>query len=324
MSSLSVTPERIKALQELRRRRIAELEEEAKLIELIPLPKGQAYKAIAISVDASNVPVEVDVFDGSVLRCTDSEGNEYFNDVVLTDADLDDVRVMLDELFREVSVLQKLLEVLEADNWDSFAPAFATFDPSDFLREMLELGAIISIAERSYKTILLKDGLLRSKLIKPQGKYLEKLKAYFEENCKSHDNYIVGVAKDSAPLRVTLKRLEFKPEYHNRQSFYTHVPAELLEKAYKWRRFREGDIPWGEIYLVRLFAHNHAKIMTIEVPGFLEAELEEVLKVLAAMPLRQIPERFFGFPDPLARAHENTTLRLNVGKAVTREIMQGE
>ena len=322
MSQLSIPESRIEYLRQRRMQRIEQLKEEAKKLELKPLPKGQSYKAIAISVDAGEVPIETDVFEGIILRCADSDGKTHFHDTVLTDADVSDISALLDELFKAVPVLQKLLEVAEASSWTDLAPGFVQFDPSDFIREMLEWGTIISLAEEAYKTIFLKDGLLRSKLIKPQYGYLDNIKSFFEANCIEHENFLVGVAKDSAPLRVAYRRLELKPEFRTMRTFYTLVSNDLLELSWKWKRFREGDIPWGNIYLARLFPHHHAKILTLEVPSFLEEGLDEVLRVLAALPLRQIPDRFFGFPDPLARAHEFATLRLNVGKAIAREVMQ--
>jgi len=322
MPRLSIVESRVEYLRQVRQQRIEKLEKEAKSLELRPLPKGQAYKAIAISVDAGKVPIETDVFEGVILRCADSDGQEYFHDTVLTDADVSDIGALLDELFASVPVLQKLLEVASASNWDDLAPGFVQFDPADFIREMLELGTIISLAEKAYKTIFLKDGLLRTKLIKPQGAYLDNLKSFFEINCSEHENFLVGVAKDSAPLRVAHRRLEFKQEFRTMRTFYALIPDDILELSWKWKRFREGDIPWGNVYLVRLFPHHHARILTLEVPFFLEDRLDSVLRILADLPLRQIPDRFFGFPDPLARAHEHATLKLNVGKAIAREVMQ--
>lgn len=321
MSGLSLPESRVQYLRGVRQQRIEKLDEEAKALVLKPLPKGQAYKAIAISVDASNVPIETDVFEGVILRCADSDGTEYFHDAVLTDADITDIDALLDELFTSVPVLQKLLGVAGASSWSAIAPSFVTFDPSDFIREMLELGTIISLAESSYKTIFLKDGLLRTKLIKPQQGYLNRLKEFFKVNCVANENFLVGVAKDSAPLRIAHRRLALRSDFRTMKTFYASIPDDILELSWKWRRFREGDIPWGPVYLVRLFPHYHARILTLEVPDFLEDELDSVLRILAALPLRQIPERFFGFPDPLARAHEYATLKLNVGKAIAREVM---
>ncbi len=322
MSQLSIPESRIDYLRQSRMQRIEQLKKEAASLNLKHLPKGQAYKAIAISVDAGEVPIETDVFEGVILRCADSDGQAYFHDTVLTDADVSDIGALLDDLFGTVPVLQKLLEIAGASKWGDLAPGFVQFDPSDFIRETLELGTIVSLAEKAYKTIFLKDGLLRTKLIKPQYGYLDNLKSFFEANCSKNENFLVGVAKDSVPLRVAHRRLELKPEFRTMRTFYTLIPNDILELSWKWKRFREGDIPWGNVYLVRLFPHHHAKILTLEVPYFLEDSLDAVLRILAALPLRQIPDRFFGFPDPLARAHEHATLRLNVGKAIAREVMQ--
>jgi hypothetical protein len=330
MGRFSVPEERIAYLRKVRGERLAQLKEEAKQLTIKPLPKGQSYKALAISVDAGEVPIDADVFEGVILRCADSEGVEYFHDVVLTDGDREDVERLIDNLFQDTPVLQRLLKVMGAERWRDFAPTFVDYDPADFLREMLEWGTIVTLAEKAYKTIFLKDGLLRTKLIKPPQKdetssipsYLDNLRNFFEANCYNKGNFLVGVAKDSKPLQQAYKLLALKEEFLSNRSFYVKLPNFILKRAWKWTRFREGDVPWGDIYLVRLFPHAHARILTLEVPKFLEEDLDSVLRVLAALPIRLLPDRFFGFPDPLVRAHEHATLKLNIGSAIAKEVMK--
>jgi len=79
---------------------------------------------------------------------------------------------------------------------------------------------------------------------------------------------------------------------------------------------------WGDLYFVRLQAHASGRIMTVEVPDFLENRLHDILRILADFKLRSLPDRFRGLPDPIACAHENTNLLMNFGRSLQKEIMR--
>jgi hypothetical protein len=323
VSKFSVSQEEFRSLRDARQQRIQTLKKRAAEIQLSRLPPGQAYKAIAISVDASNVPVELDVFDGMLVRCADSDGREYFQHIVLTDAPEQNIESLFDVFFESTPVLQSLLEAMQTATWRDFMPAYGRMSPDRFISEMLEWGTLVKLATESTKTILLKDGLLRTKFIKPRPDCLDNLRAFFAKNCEENGNFITGVAKTSKVFEHSQLLLTFVQGYTSRQAFYLQVAQDLLEESYGWRYIAE-DVKWGELFFVRLMPHSHARVMTIEVPAFLNDRLDDILRILAALPLRSLPDRFRGLPDPLARAHENATLRLNVGKAVAREVMQNE
>jgi hypothetical protein len=187
--------------------------------------------------------------------------------------------------------------------------------------ELLEWGTLVTLAENSSQTILLKDGLLRGKVIKPQGPYLNNLRSFFEQNCKERGNFIVGIAKESSVLEKYKVLLQFVKGYNENRSFYLKIPKDLIEETYGWRYYA-ADIIWGDLFFVRLQPHNLGRIMTIEVPNFLEDQLDNVLRILADFKLRSLPDRFRGLPDPIACAHENTNLLMNFGKSMQKEIMK--
>jgi len=322
-SKLTVDQEQIDRMKEIRRRRLEELKKRAESIQLIPLPRGQAYKAIAISVDASNVPIETDVIDAVVIRCADSDGNEYFQGMVTTDAPRHEIEQFMDHLFSRTPVLNNLLDKTKASSWQDLSDfkGAAGSDLDRFVREMLEWGSLVALAENSSRTILLKDGLLRGKAIKPRGGFLENLRQFFEQNCQQRGNFLVGIAKETAVLEKYKVLLQFIKGYSENRAFYLPIPKDLLEETYGWR-FLAADVIWGDLYFVRTQAHYLGRVMTIEVPDFLESQLNEVLRILADFKLRNLPDRFRGLPDPLARAHENTNLLMNFGRALQKEIMR--
>jgi hypothetical protein len=323
-SKLSVPNDEIQELKAIRLARIAELKERAKTIQLKHLPKGKSYKAIAISVDASEIPVETDVVDGVALRCADSNGNEYFQGLVATDGPVSAIENFLDKLFAKVDVLQNLLDKMKVTSWKKladFSVAQGRSDLDRFVMELLEWGSLVTLAETSSQTILLKDGLLRGKTIKPQGGYLDNLRNYFEQNCAEKGNFLIGIAKESAVLEKNKVLLRFVEGFQENRAFYLPIPQELLEETYGWR-YLAADIKWGELYFVRVQAHSSGRVMTIEVPIFLEDRLDDVLRILADFKLRSLPDRFRGLPDPIACAHENVNLIKNFGKALQKEIMR--
>ncbi len=324
-SKLTIPQKEIEKMREIRQKRLEQLKERAKTINLSPLPKGQSYKAIAISVDASNVPVETDVVDGVILRCADSNNGVYFQDLVMTDGPVDEIEKFLDALFSNVPVLKTLLEKMEAPSWkkltDFSGVAHGRSDLDRFVMELLEWGTLVTLAEKSSQTILLKDGMLRGKVIKPQGPYLGNLRRFFEENCQNNGNFIVGIAKESSVLEKYKTLLKFVSGFRDNKGFYLKIPHDLLEETYGWR-YLAADITWGDLYFVRLQPHSAGRVMTVEVPTFSEQRLDDVLKILAAFPLRSLPDRFRGLPDPVACAHENTNLIMNFGKSIQKEIMK--
>lgn len=323
-SKLSIPNDQIAKMREIRRKRLEQLRERAKSINLQPLPKGKSYKAIAISVDASNVPVETDVVDAVALRCADSNNDVYFQGLVTTDGPIDAIEEFMNDLFFKVDVLKNLLEKMQAPSWKKLADFNVALGRSDldrFIMELLEWGTLVTLAETSSQTILLKDGMLRGKAIRPQGSYLDNLRKFFEQNCQNNGNFFVGIAKESAVLDKHKVLLQYVSGFKENKGFYLKIPKDLLEETYGWR-YLAADITWGDLYFVRLQPHSSGRIMTIEVPAFLEDRLDDVLRILADFKLRNLPERFRGLPDPVACAHENTNLLMNFGKSLQKEIMK--
>lgn len=323
-SKLTIPEDQIAKMREIRRMRLEQLRERAKSINLSPLPKGKSYKAIAISVDASNVPVETDVVDAVALRCADSNNEVYFQGLVTTDGPVDAIEDFMNNLFAQVEILKNLLEKMQAPSWKKLADFNVALGRSDidrFIMELLEWGTLVTLAENSSQTILLKDGMLRGKAIKPQGGYLDNLRKFFEQNCQNNGNFFVGIAKESTVLDKHKVLLRYVDGFTENKGFYLKIPQDLLEETYGWR-YLAADITWGGLYFVRLQQHSSGRVMTIEVPTFLENRLDDVLKILADFKLRNLPDRFRGLPDPVACAHENTNLLMNFGKSLQKEIMK--
>jgi len=323
-SKLTIPQEQIDRMRDIRQKRLGELKKRAESIQLSPLPKGKSYKAIAISVDASDVPVETDVVDAVAIRCADSNGEEYFQGIVTTDGPVSAIEQFLSELFTRVPVLKSLLEKMQAPSWQDLADFHVAQGRSDldrFVMELLEWGSLVMLAESSYRTILLKDGLLRGKAIKPQGGFLKNLRQFFEHNCKERGNFLIGIAKESSVLEKNRVLLRFVNGFRDNRSFYLKIPQDILKATYGWR-YLAADIIWGDLYFVRVQAHASGRVMTIEVPDFLDGQLDDVLRILADFKLRSLPDRFRGLPDPIACAHENTNLLVNFGKSIQREVMR--
>lgn len=323
-SKLTIQQSQIDKMRDIRRQRIEQLKERAETITLSRLPRGKSYKAIAISVDASNVPIETDVVDAVAIRCADSNGEVYFQDIVPTDGPVGAIQDFLDDLFNQVPVLDNLLTKMQATSWQKLADFQVAQGRSDldrFVMELLEWGSLVALAENSSQTILLKDGMLRGKAIKPQGGLLENLRVYFENNCRANGNFLIGIAKESSVLEKNKVLLRYVDGFGDNVSFYLKIPHDILEETYGWR-YLASDIIWGDLYFVRVQPHASGRVMTIEVPTFLEDRLDDVLRILADFKVRSLPDRFRGLPDPVACAHENTNLLMNFGKSIEKEIMR--
>jgi len=204
-------------------------------------------------------------------------------------------------------------------NCSSISEISYILNNSNAFMEMAEWACIFDRikADNDEPIIIIKDGLLRSKILKAVGKtnYIGLLREILKE--KKKDAKLVGVSKTSAIISLLSTALHLEKIIPSDAIGYVKIPLELELKAYKWQG--KGEInreelkpliyAFGEIYIVKL-AKDSNLLVTIEVPKNLEtgeiiyseSEIDEIISYLAKDSRFSYP--VIGYPQTIMRAHE--------------------
>jgi hypothetical protein len=178
--------------------------------------------------------------------------------------------------------------------------------------------------------IILKDGLLRTKVIKAdaESNYVNALR----EIVKQEKEFVklVGVSKTSAVISMLSTALFLEKKIPADSIGYVKVPLELELRAYKWtgrgsvvNSTKPLSYAFGELYIAKL-AKNSNLLVTIEIPKDLESgqtiydeeEVNEILSYLAKDSKYSYP--VIGYPQTIMKAHE-TAVRLGFPASLLRD-----
>lgn len=312
------------------------------------------YRFLSFSVDFGDQLVELEYTDARFMRCADSDGQVYFERTIPEEIPSSELVRIVDSLFQR-EPLTYLCEILELD-WTELSYLVSPSEGSnvkdrpprnlrEFLGECLEWAVLLDYARNNPKTILLKDGLLRNKIFKreasnPDCAYF-RLKNRMEEICRDNNCLIIGIAKSSQLRRQVNLFVKSTQMFKRPKPFVIRVENEheLMRQSYKYQLYREGEVVFGNhLYLMRFKPTIKADIFTIEIPEFAETDWDGVPRsrksdyagrsyayiasLIAGLPLRTLPNRFNGAPEPLARAHEHARTKLMEARGIERLIKQ--
>ena len=191
-------------------------------------------------------------------------------------------------------------------------------------RDIIEWAVLLDLASRDWPTdvLLLRDGLLRSKMFK-LGTFplLDRaFRAAFDRQGegKRHRVYLLGVAKTSAVLSKLSLALTLEGTFDRDYPCYAEVPRSLEESCYNYDRTwldtaedKQGDLQsyqsFGRLHLVKLSARRGAPVFPVDVPVWLPREQwQMVLEYLAHDAQETFP--VIGYPNSLQKAHEYAVL----------------
>ncbi|MDG7001837.1 MAG: DNA double-strand break repair nuclease NurA, partial [Nitrososphaerota archaeon] len=204
---------------------------------------------------------------------------------------------------------------------------------SNNLMEIAEWACIFDrlTAENQEPIIILKDGLLRTKVIKADkdNNHIQALR----EIVRAHkeDVKLVGVSKTSAIVSMLSTALFLEQKIPNDAVGYVKIPLEVELLAYQWTGRgsidHSGSKPlyyaFGELLIAKL-AKNSNLLVTIEIPKNLEdgkpiyseEEINDILSYLAKDSKTSYP--VIGYPQTIMRAHE-TAVRLGFPASLLRD-----
>lgn len=283
-----------------------------------------------VATDGANNRLVFDPFSMQLVRIVNSQGRQLFLDVISPRSDPDE----LVERHRQAGdALQTVMEDLNVAHLHELSPMIPTSErvrkrpesvsatwPRDYrdLAEWAELYRQIRYSDWATDTLIVRDGLLRSKIFAGAGfVQLGKLIVAAIEAQRRNGTriFLVGLAKRSQVLARYRLAIALEELFPAKTARYVRVPRELEEKVYKWKEFargpdsaqaEEGEEPKyviGAMHLVRFGQELHDPIWAIDI---LESQADEAGEILGYL----LQDAIDGFPIPfyprcLQRAHEH-------------------
>jgi hypothetical protein len=295
-----------KELEELK-----SLREKISKLNLIRMGSRQHYTIAPVATDGGENRLSFEPVNIEIIRVADSEGNKRIEIVVPLTSEVE----VYKSFFEEIPVLEKYLSrlqveyrdlsyLLPSESSDDDTPRKKAISSREYLRhlrEIMEWAVLLDIAWSDSRPLVLRDGLLRTRSLKPST--VEKMRKSFKEAYLEKESLLVGVAKRSKVLNYVALSLALEGTFRKQYACFCEVPAEIEENAYNWARtWQKGDQVFGKLHLVKLIDEPRGIILPIDIPEWLLDRRKEVLEYLSETARRSWP--VVGYPHPLVKAHE--------------------
>lgn len=297
--------------------KLDELRTEVRNLKFVPVEAAGYYSAIAYkSFDGGMFKLSFDPLEIDVIEVADSNGNTKLKFAVpigdeLEKADFGSIEELL--------IIKKFLSILGVDNLTEVSEILR--DPGT-LMEIAEFACIfdkIASASAEEKTIVMKDGFLRTKKIKSE--LLDKLRDILKSR-KSHIK-LVGVAKTSKIVSLLSTALFLERKIPSNQIGYIKIPAELELRVYTWsgkgkigEKTKKLFYAFGGLYIVKLSKLGNV-LVTVEIPeNYSKEEVTEIISYLAKDSRYSYP--VLGYPQTIMRAHE-AAVRIGLPASIVKD-----
>lgn len=251
-----------------------------------------------------------------IVRVADSRGIVHFEEFVPQSLRPEEVMRFF---FASEERFQRFLRYLDVD-WRDLLPK------SDFqrsyllamLRELLEWAALLKLATERQPMLLLRDGLLRSVMLRDS--VFQSLRSRFEELTNKHGHLLVGAAKRSSVVNYLSVAFGVNETFESISPAYIQIPTELEREAapsqYRWI----GDRAMGALYLAKLDVGADVPIMPIDVAEWQRSHVADIMRYLHHSARGSFPRR--GYPQELMMAHENAKLTQLEIEMLQSELLQ--
>lgn len=286
-----------------------------------------------VGTDGGNNRIQFDPFLVQVVRVVDSSNTEHCLQVISPTTSVTELsRKQFDDNGVPITALGKMMAFLNVQDLTQLSNMIRRNDddrPSSpswvqVYRELMEWAVLFSIlTEKEFgtDTIMVRDGLLRSKVFSEDLfiRLSDGFKQAIEDHKRKHRRniYLVGVAKHSKVLDRYRLAMSLENILTANYSCYTPIPRDVEMQAYKWAEYARGDdvgIDGGEVNKFvagkMFFAKfgNRSKDPVWPVDIFLPQE-KEAASILGYL----LSDATSGFPVPfypmcLQKAHENAAL----------------
>jgi hypothetical protein len=309
---------------ELQRQKLETLRKDVKGLKFKKIDIAGSYASVSYkAIDGGNMRINLNPFEINVISVADSNGRKKLSFVVPEIKGYgdtpEDKKEALKEIVKEIdekTIIQKFVNMLKCS---SISEVSYILNNSNSFMEIAEWACIFDRieSESNEPIIIIKDGLLRTKVLMASEKFnhIKTLKEILKR--KKKDAKLVGVSKTSAILSLLSTALFLEKKIPSDAIGYVKIPLELELKAYRWEGSgkidRENVKPlnyaFGEIYIAKLSKDSNL-LVTIEIPKDLEtgesiyseSEIEEMISYLAKDAKFSYP--VIGYPQTIMRAHE--------------------
>lgn len=298
--------------------KMQELRDVVKKLEFIPLDPGGSYNTVTFKAfDGGVFSLNFDPFEFDIVAVADSNGNKKL-EFASPSGDLGG-REELQKIirpFEQNPVIQRFLDILGKK---SLLDITEILTRRETLMEIGEFACMfdkVRTAPADDHTIVIRDGLLRTKKIKSE--LVQKLKQNLLEN-REHV-MMVGVAKTSKIIFLLQAALMCENIFPNDRIGYVKIPLEIEMRAYKWigqsrnlgsDKIRPLEYSFGDLYIAKLSQHKNL-LVTIEIPSmdqnnpiYTKERIMEIISHLARDARVSYPN--IGYPQTLMKAHEYAT-----------------
>lgn len=298
-----------KALLDEAREDVRALASECRTIQ----PRDANYISLVAS-DGGHNRFEFNPFKLQVVRVVDSYGKELFFDVAPSSVDLLEVsRTHLDG-GQPRTALGRLMADLKVADLPSLAPVLKPRPESaswfQVYREVCEwatLYELICYKEHAASTLILRDGLLRSKVFKDElfVDMYKLIKDAIERIRREHrrDVFLVGLAKRTEVAQHYQLAMSIENVFSSGRSCFAPVPQKMQEKVYRWGEYirppednQGGEPPkfnMGAMYFVRFGTSRGDPVWTADLLASQTSRAQEIFGCLLADARNGFPVPFY-------------------------------
>jgi len=298
--------------------KLENLRAEVRRLKFVPVESAGYYSPISYKAfDGGMFNIYFDPLELDIVEIADSNGNTKMHFAIPLGEELEDEdfsTIESDPLMKKFLALMgksKITEVSEVHK-----------DSGD-LMEIGELACIfdkIATASEEERTIVMKDGLLRTKKVKHE--LIDPVLLGLLRQRKNHVK-LVGVSKTSKVVSLLSTALFLENKIPSNQIGYLEIPLELELRAYLWSgkgKIRDRTKPlaysFGKLYLARLSRLSNL-LVTIEIPRvYSEADVAEIMGYLAKDSKYSYP--VLGYPQTIMRAHE-AAVRIGLPASIVKD-----
>lgn len=297
---------------------IDELREQVRNLNVQELGYRQCYAIAPVATDGGENNISFEPVNLEIIRVVDSEGTEHFQDFIPLSSDpsifkemfeqVDVLKKFLKELgvtYNEISYLLPSTKVIEDYEKGIEREKIDNRDYIKIMRDIAEWAVLLDLSSNPGRTklLLLRDGLLRTKMLNLQT--IEIMKQRFKRSYKENGTLLLGVAKSSKVLNYLSLGLALEGTFDLESPCFCEVPEELEKRCYKWERTWMTK-QFGRMHLVKLAQGKGGLVLPIDIPEWLLGQRKEVLEYLAETARSSFP--VVGYPHPLIKAHENAVI----------------
>ena len=315
---------------------VDELREEVRKLQVKKLGSRPCHSIAPVATDGGENRLSFEPLNLEIIRVVDSNGTDLVQEVVPLSAG----ESVFERYVDRIAALNRLLEVMGGVAFDelSFLVGHKTSRGEQYeqretnirgqlraFRDIVEWAVVMDLASRDWPTdvLLLRDGLLRSKIFKLSTfPLLDKaFQSVFESQgmSRKHRVYLLGVAKTSAVLSKLSLAMMLEKTFNKDFPCYAEVPKDLEAKCYNFDRTwletaedrAEGSAEryqsFGRMHLVKLSPMRTAPILPVDIPVWLPTQDRQmVLEYLAYDAQHSFP--VIGYPHSLQKAHDHVTM----------------